>query len=57
MLRCLRAMRDAGEPIVICAERIGVGYLVALKKARSLGIADRRNRGRIPGRQCLDYRQ
>jgi hypothetical protein len=51
MVQSLRTMRDRGEPVVVCAERIGVGYLQALRKARELGIADRRNFGRMPGRE------
>jgi hypothetical protein len=56
MIACLRALREAGHPVVVCAERIGVGYLVALKQARSLGLAGRRNFGRITGCDCARQR-
>jgi hypothetical protein len=55
MTACLFAMRDRGEPLLVCAERIGVGYNTALRKARSLGIANRRNYGRTPGRDRVAH--
>jgi hypothetical protein len=50
MIARLQQLRDAGEPLLICAERIGVGYATAVDKARELGLADWRNRGRRSGR-------
>jgi hypothetical protein len=49
MLETLRTMRAAGKSVLTCAERIGVSYPVALRKARELGIAERMNRSRRSG--------
>jgi hypothetical protein len=49
MLAALRELRAANLPLYLCAERIGVSYPTAVYKARELGIADRRKRGRKPG--------
>ena len=43
-------LRAANEPLLLCAERIGVCYRTAVFKARELGIASRRNSGRITGK-------
>jgi hypothetical protein len=53
MLAKLQQLRDAAEPLLICAEEIGVSYETAVHKARELGLADRLNRGRRPGRRVL----
>jgi hypothetical protein len=50
MLQRLREMRAAGEPLLLCAEAIGVGYPTVVYKARELRLADRLNSGRKPGR-------
>jgi hypothetical protein len=50
MIRRLRELRGAGEPLFICAEIIGVAYATAVYKARELKLADRLNRGRRTGR-------
>ncbi len=58
MLQRLRDLRAAGEPLLICAEQIGVAYATAVYKARELGLAQRLNRGRRPGRaMCEPGRQ
>lgn len=49
MLVTLDSMRGEGQPLIICAERIGVRYEEAVLKARELGLAGRMNRGNIPG--------
>jgi hypothetical protein len=49
MLAELRKLRARGVPLYRCAERIGVSYPTAVYKARELGIAQRRNRGRTAG--------
>jgi hypothetical protein len=49
MLAELKRLRQLNHPLYFCAERIGVAYPTALYKARELGIADRRNYGRVPG--------
>lgn len=50
MLNALQTLRKAErQPLVVCAERIGVAYLTALDQARKMGLADRLNRGRRPG--------
>lgn len=51
MLATFRAMRRRGEPILICAEAIGIDYKTAYHKARSLGINNRMNHGSVPGTQ------
>jgi hypothetical protein len=33
MIARLQQLRDAGEPLLICAERIGVGYATVVYKA------------------------
>lgn len=52
MVQALRKLRAEGEPLLLCAERVGVSYVTAVYKARELGIARRMNRGRNPGRRC-----
>ena len=47
MLATLVSMRARHIPLQACAERVGVAYMVANKKARELGIAQRFNRGCI----------
>lgn len=49
MLAMLQEMRARGTRLEDCAERIGVCYASAVYKARELGIANRLNRGRMPG--------
>ena len=49
MLVTLDSMRGEGQPLLICAERIGVRYEEAVLMARERGIAGRMNRGNIPG--------
>jgi len=49
MLAALHTLRGQGIPLYVCAEKIGVGYATAVYKARELGLADRLNRGRVPG--------
>lgn len=49
MIAVLRDLRAKGVPIFSCAERIGVAYATCVYKCRELGIADRRNHGRVPG--------
>ena len=39
MIERLRAMRRAGTPLLLCAERIGVGFATCVYKARELGLA------------------
>lgn len=53
MVEALREMRGRKVPLYLCAERIGVGYPASVYKARELGIANRMNRGRIPGEKLL----
>jgi hypothetical protein len=57
MLAALRAMRAAGNPLLICAERIGVAYPTAVYKARELGLAKRMNQGRRPARAVIAQAQ
>jgi hypothetical protein len=48
-LASLRQLRDEGHSMVYCAYEIGVCYETLVLKARELGLAGRRNRGRTPG--------
>jgi hypothetical protein len=56
MLAALHTLRAAGEPLLICAEIIGVPYAAAVYKARELDLAQRLNRGRSPGRDQVRTR-
>jgi hypothetical protein len=49
MLAALIAYRADNLPLDLCAEKVGVGYVATIMKARELKIADRRNSGRTPG--------
>jgi hypothetical protein len=49
MLAALIAYRADNLPLYLCAEKVGVGYVTTVMKARELKIADRRNSGRTPG--------
>lgn len=49
MHEALIRMRERGVPFYLCAEKIGVSYGSALQKGRELGLAARKNRGRISG--------
>lgn len=51
MVATLRALRAAGTPILECADRIGVGHVMANSKAVELGIAARMNFGTRSGKQ------
>lgn len=53
MLTTLRAMRARGEPLYLCAEKLGIGYATTVYKARELGLAQRMNAGRRPGTEVL----
>jgi len=46
MIAELKRLRALDTPLFLCAELIGVCNQSAALKARELGIADRRNRGR-----------
>lgn len=50
MVSALRLLRDKGVPLYECAEKLGVSYPTAVQFARSVGLAGRMNRGRVPGR-------
>jgi hypothetical protein len=49
MIAAFLRLRRAGHNMQICADVIGVDCRTANKKARELGIAQRMNRGYIPG--------
>jgi hypothetical protein len=49
MIGALKELRALNVPLYRCAERIGVAYPTAVYKARDLGLAGRRNRGRKSG--------
>lgn len=51
MVTTLIDMRLQNEPIAVCAGALGMAVETAGKKCRPLGIADRRNKGSIPGIQ------
>jgi hypothetical protein len=53
MITALYALRARGEPLLICAEEIGVSYPTAVYKARELGLAGRLNKGRRAGRDIV----
>ena len=53
MLAALRRLRHQGEPLLLCAEAIGVSYPVTVYKAREQQLASRLNRGRVPGREVM----
>jgi hypothetical protein len=44
-----RRLRRRGLSILICAEKLGVGYTTAVVKARQLGLSERMNRGAVAG--------
>ena len=46
----LKRLRAERVPLYECAERIGVSYNVICRWAAELGLAQRFNRGRRPGR-------
>jgi hypothetical protein len=49
MRSMLLLMRAAGKPLLACANRIGVDYLVAQVEANRLGVGGRLSRGRRSG--------
>jgi len=49
MLSELTRLRRINTPLDLCTKQIGISYVTAIHQARALGIADRRNRGRLPG--------
>lgn len=49
MLASFRQLRKEGQPLYLCAEKIGVSYQTMVYKARELNLAGRLNRGRITG--------
>jgi hypothetical protein len=49
MITALRSLRAVGVPLLLCAEKIGVSYPLAVYKARELGLSQRLNCGRTPG--------
>jgi hypothetical protein len=53
MVAALRALRDRGVPLYLCAEKVGVAYPTCVHKARELGIATRLSRGQIPGSRMV----
>jgi hypothetical protein len=57
MLQALRDLRSQGVPLYLCAERIGVGYPIAVYKAREVNLAQRLNRGRRPGESVVAGRK
>lgn len=54
MIEVLVDMRRRRMPLYRCAERIGVGYGTVCEKAKELGLAGRRNRGRTSGERIKD---
>lgn len=57
MLATLRGMRAKGRPLYDCSLAVGVGYATCVMKARELGIAQRMNRGTIPGPTAVRERR
>lgn len=49
MIAALEELRMNNIPFFLCAEKLGVSYTPCVLKGRELGLASRRNRGRIPG--------
>jgi hypothetical protein len=53
MLARLRSMRAERIPLLLCAEKIGVGYSTCVYKARELDLAGRMNRGRVQRQETI----
>ena len=54
MVDALHNLRSRNVALRECAHVIGVDHEVATRKARELGIADRRNRGRTRGEYLIE---